>query len=98
MPKNICKIAKFTVFALMAITVIGCKGGGGGSSGSTVISGLTGGGSSGVIIDDSGSGSDSGSPLGTTHNPEPSSLLLLSSGLAGMFVYAKAKLRSKAKK
>lgn len=75
--------------------------GGGSSSVSSmssggITSGITSGGSS--LVSEGISDSSSSIALATTHNPEPSSLLLLASGLVSMGVYAKAKLRRKKSK
>jgi len=98
----------YNIFLLSCVILIlaGCRGGGGGGS-SGEGAGLLRSSSGDVIgiVDtgSDGSGSDSGDtggslPFTPVANPEPSSFLLLASGLIGMAIYAKTKLKSRTKK
>ena len=85
----------YNIFLLSCVILIltGCRGGG--SSGSSGGS-FGGSGFSSGVSDIGGSGS-AGSSTSPIVNPEPSSLLLLTSGLIGMAIYAKTRLKSKNK-
>jgi hypothetical protein len=87
--KVLNRIYELFLFFFVAITLAGCRGGGGGGG---LFGSSGGGGSLGSNL--SGGGGD----LGGVANPEPSTLLLLTSGLIGMAVYAKVRLKSKTKK
>ncbi|MDD4899217.1 MAG: PEP-CTERM sorting domain-containing protein [Candidatus Omnitrophica bacterium] len=88
----------FSLFLILftLVLVSGCSGGGGGGSASGMLS----------RSDDSGSGSggddggtgDGTTPLVKTHNPEPSSMLLLTSGLIGLAFAARRKEKNKLRK
>ena len=69
----------------------GCNQGGSGGSAGFTSSGST---SGEVVV--VGGGDDPVIP--PVHNPEPSSMLLFGSGLLGMAVYAKTRLKYKSKK
>ena len=90
MKEIVAKIYNITFVFLAGLVMSGCGGSGGG--GSLGFLGDTFGGGSG-----SGDFASGGSTIVTYSNPEPSSLILLGSGLIGMAIYAKAKLKSKGK-
>lgn len=99
----------YNIFLLSCVILIltGCRGGGGGSSGEGVgllrsssgdVIGIVDTGSPSGDSGDSGdSGADPNLPFTPVANPEPSSFLLLASGLIGMAIYAKTRLKSKNK-
>ena len=81
------------VVCFAVILVAGCGGSGGGGS----LSKLS---DAGDTIDEFVDPGDGGGddPIVPVANPEPSSMMLLGSGLLGMAVYAKTRLKFKNKK
>lgn len=89
------KIASFAFISLLLLSICGCQGGGGGDLGSFFVGGDdsyadSGGGDGGGIIDDGGGGG-----IDPIVNPEPTSVLLLGSGLVAMAFYANRKKSKK---
>jgi len=99
MNKLINKIYNLSFLTFATLIISGCGGGrGGGSLGflgdvAGGIGGSLGGGSTG-----GGSFAGGSSSLASIHSPEPSSIILLTSGLIGMAIYARARLKGKGKK
>ncbi len=98
------KILSLVFLVSLVLVIAGCGSGEGGgllgflgNSSSGGSSSTIGSGSSGGSIAGSGTGSGSIS-LAQVHQPEPSSILLLASGLIGMGIRARSKLRRKSKK
>jgi len=83
-------MVRVITLAMILLLLCGCKGGGGGETASDPRSN-TSGSDSGIIIPDN---PDSGSyvgPVETYHTPEPSSMVLLGIGLAGLAAAAAKK-------
>lgn len=83
---------KLMSLVIASIALAGCGGGGGGGLASLIggtIGSLAGGGGTTSTV---GSGLlDGGSTIATIHNPEPTTLILLGSGLLAMAAYNRAK-------
>ena len=87
MNKIASKIYNLYLLIFAALVLSGCSGGGSGAFGALgdAIGGAIGG----------GGGDTGGGGIVSVHSPEPSSLLLMGSGLLGMAIYAKAKFRNR---
>lgn len=86
------KIYNLLTLSFTLLLISGCGGGGSGGGSLGFLSGGGGDGGGTVVAS---SGSDAGAPI---HNPEPSTLILLGSGLIGMAIYARARLKGRGKK
>ena len=84
--KNLfARTANFAILFVLLPFVYGCQGGGGGPLGFLGGGGFFGGGSNGGGSFVGGGGTFvTGETLATIHNPEPTTMLLLGSGLAAM--------------
>jgi len=110
---NKSRLYNIFLLSCVILILTGCRGGGSSSGGSGEGVRLLRSSSGDVLgiidtgSDSSGSGIGSGSggvggslpstPAAPVVNPEPSSFILLTSGLIGMAVYAKARLKNKGK-
>ena len=100
--KLIAQGANLVTFSILLPFVYGCNGGGGGSASlGSLFTGGTGnpgggGGGVGGLLNPGGSGSDGGgvaAVVGAVHQPEPTTMLLLGSGIAAMgLIYKKKQL------
>lgn len=79
------KVLNFLTLSVLMPYIYGCQGGGGSSA--SLLGGET-------IISGGGSGGGGGDIVGTIHNPEPTTMLLLGSGLLAM-AYSRNKKNSK---
>jgi hypothetical protein len=95
MKKVINRIYGFCCLSITTLLVSGCLGGGSSSTGgSSIAEFLPSGGGGGTPTLPTGGGETT---VPFVHNPEPSSILLLSSGLIGIAIYMNAKLKSQSK-